>query len=193
MPRDKKTEKAAEMTKVIAKLFAQNGYSSTSIREIARRLGMNQATLYYYFKNKEEMLFELMNDSMDEALETLTDICASDLSPVEKLNEVLSFYTRFYAGDQDRLVLLVNEIDSLDHEHRELLRRKERRYVDLIRSILKELTDQRKMKPIDAGIAAFAFFGMVHYTIKWYKAEGSVGVDELSEIFLEIFTRGIMT
>jgi AcrR family transcriptional regulator len=193
MPKKRNPEKATEMKKVISKLFAQNGYRSTSMREIARHMGMNQASLYYYFKNKEDMLFKLMNDSMDEALTTLEDICASDLSPVDKLNEVLSVYTRFYAGDQDRLVLLVNEIDSLGEDHREMLRQKERRYLHLIRSILQELTDQHKMKPVDSGVAAFAFFGMVHYTIKWYNAQGSIGVDKLSEIFLEIFTRGIMT
>jgi AcrR family transcriptional regulator len=192
MPRKRTSEKTREMKKVIASLFARSGYHSTSMREIARHMGLNQASLYYYFKNKEDMLFKLMNDSMDEALTTLEDICASDLSPVEKLNRVLSFYTRYYAGDQDRLVLLVNEINSLDREHREVLRQKERQYLHLIRSILKELTDERKMKPIDSGIAAFAFFGMVHYTIKWYNARGAISVEELSEIFLEIFTRGIM-
>jgi hypothetical protein len=48
------------------------------------------------------------------------------------------------------------------------------------------------MKDINTTVAAFAFFGMVHYSIKWYRRDGEVDVDGLAESFVEIFTRGIL-
>jgi hypothetical protein len=63
--------------------------------------------------------------------------------------------------------------------------------VRLIRSILVELASARRLKAIHPNVALFAFFGMVHYTIKWYRPEGPVGLEELAESFSEIFTRGI--
>lgn len=191
MSRPKNYQKLEEIDRVIARLFARNGYHSTSIREIARELGMTQSSLYYYYKSKEEMLFRLINEAVDESLATVEGISFSDLAPEEKLKQVLGFYTRYYAGDQEREILLLNEINSLSPEHRTILTEKQRHYVRLFYGILRELTEQKKMKPINHTVATFAFFGMVHYTVKWYHTDGSIGLGALADMFVEIFTRGI--
>ena len=177
---------------MVAELFARKGYHSTSMREIARELGMSQSSLYYYFKSKEDILFALMNGAMDEALTTLERICAADLPPADKLEQVLDFYARYYTGNQERETLLVHEMNSLGPVYREVLIGKQRRYVRLITSMLGEVADTGAMKSIHPTVATFAFFGMVHYTVKWYHRDGPVDVDELASIFVEIFTRGIL-
>ena len=193
MPRPRNLQKTEEIYRVIARLFAYRGYHSTSMREIARELGMNQSSLYHYFASKQDILFTLMNDAMDDVLAILEEISSTDLLPEDRLNRVLSFYTQYYAGDQERLILLINEMNSLNEEYRSILVRKQRRYVQLIKSILEELAAQGKIKQIDPAIATFAFFGMVHYTIKWYHKDGPVSLDQLADAFVEIFTKGVLT
>ena len=192
MSRPKNLQKSQELYRVIARLFACRGYHATSMREIAHELGMNKSSLYHYFTSKEDILFKLMNDAMDDALATLQEICVTDISPEEKLKKVLGFYTQYYAGDQERIILLVNEMNSLNDESRSLLTQKQRHYVQLIQSILKELAEHGKMKRIDPAIATFAFFGMVHYTVKWYHKDGPVPLDQLAQMFIEIFNTGIL-
>jgi AcrR family transcriptional regulator len=192
MSKPKSLQKRENIQSVVAHLFAQNGYHSTSMRAIARELGMNQSSLYHYFKSKENILFKLMNDAVDDALATLNEICAADLSPQDKLNEVLGFYTRYYAGDQDRLIILINEINSLSESNRQIFVNKQPQYVNLLRSIINELAGDHKIKEVDPTVATFAFFGMVHYTVKWYRKEGAIELDELANSFSEILTRGIL-
>lgn len=192
MPRPRNLQKTEEIYQVIARLFAYRGYHSTSMREIARELGMNQSSLYHYFASKQDILFTLMNDAMDDVLAILEEISSTDLLPEDRLNRVLSFYTQYYAGDQERLILLINEMNSLNEEYRSILVRKQRRYVQLIKSILEELAAQGKIKQIDPAIATFAFFGMVHYTIKWYHKDGPVSLEQLANSFVEIFTKGVL-
>lgn len=192
MARPKNQEKAEQIKRMVARLFAEKGYHATSMRDVGNVMGMSKSSAYNYFKSKEEILFHLMNDAMDEALETLQEICRSKYSPDEKLNAVLDFYARYYAGDQDRLTLLVNELQSLSELHQEIVKQKDRDYVRLIRSILEELTDSGRMKNIHPTVATFAFFGMVHYTINWYKRSGPVGPGDLAKFFVEIFMRGIL-
>ncbi len=192
MPRPRNLQKTEEIYQVIARLFAYRGYHSTSMREIARELGMNQSSLYHYFASKQDILFTLMNDAMDDVLAILEEISSTDLLPEDRLNRVLSFYTQYYAGDQERLILLINEMNSLNEEYRSILVGKQRRYVQLIKSILEELAAQGKIKQIDPAIATFAFFGMVHYTIKWYHKDGPVSLDQLANAFVEIFTKGVL-
>ena len=194
MPRSKTKglKKSEEVHRVVARLFAYRGYHSTSMREIARELGMNQSSLYHYFKSKEDILFKLMNGAIDDVLATLKKICAADLAPEEKIRKVLGFYTRYYAGDRERLTLLINEMNSLNNDYRLILVEKQREYVLLIKSILNELAEKGRIKEINPAVATFAFFGMVHYTVKWYNKNGPVSLDDLAETFVEIFTNGIL-
>jgi AcrR family transcriptional regulator len=184
-------KRAEEIERVAARLFALNGYHSTTMREIAREMEMNPSTLYHYFKSKEELLFKLMNDAVDDALVTLEGICGEEIQAEEKLKRVLRFYTRYYAGDQERLLLLVQEMNSLDDRYRPALIEKQKRYVELITSILEDLAAQGKIKALDPKVVAFAFFGTVHYTPKWYRNDGPVDLDRLADIFVEIFTDGL--
>lgn len=192
MARPKNSEKAKEIKRLVARLFADKGYHATSMRDIGNNIGMSKSSMYNYFKSKEEILFHLMNDAMDEALVEIQSICRADHPPEIKLKEVLDFYARYYAGDQDSLILLVNESQSLGSENLKILKDKERDYVRLIGSILEELSQADRMKDIHPTVATFAFFGMVHYTIKWYHKSGTVSPSQLAKYFVEIFSKGIL-
>ncbi len=174
-----------------AKLFAKKGYSGTSIREIAEALDLQKSSLYHYFKSKEDLLFKIMDDSMTVALQKIDGLYQSEVPPLEKLREFMHFYASFYAGDRDRLILLVNEVDQLSSVYRERLIYKERHYVEVLKGILSELQQQGFMKPIPTAVASFAFFGMVHFTYKWYRQDGPVAPDQLGDFFWDIFTTGI--
>lgn len=184
--------KIEEIQRVAARLFASQGYHSTSIREIARELGINQATLYHYFQNKEEILFQLISGALDNAYETLVNIRRADLPPIERVKSALRFYTKHYAGDQERLILAINESESVSKDHRKILVEKERKYVTLFKEIFQELTAAGKMKEIPTSVASFAFFGMVLHTINWYDRDGSISLDQLADLFCEIFVNGIL-
>ncbi|MCG6877562.1 MAG: TetR/AcrR family transcriptional regulator [Deltaproteobacteria bacterium] len=192
MNQSRTKQKIEEIHRTIAHLFARKGFHATSMRAIAQALEMQPASLYHYFKSKEEMLFVLMNESMDEAMEKLKKVCNTDSPPEQKLKDMLGFYARFFAGDQEREILLVNEIESLGDAYRKILTDKQRRYIHLIRSVFQELAEADLLKEVDSTVATFAFFGMVHYTIRWYDEEGPVDVTTLSDNFVEIFTRGIL-
>ncbi len=183
-----------EIKSVLAKLFARQGYDSTSMRGIAKELGMNQSSIYHYFKSKEEMLFTLIDETLNDALQQLEKIYFSftDLSVEEKFHEILKFYVYYYVGDQERQILLIRDIDKLSPDLFNNLIKKRRRYLELMRYILNELKENNLIKDIDITVAAFAFFGMVHYTFRWYRKDGKIGLDEMVDEFLEIFTKGIM-
>jgi TetR/AcrR family transcriptional regulator, cholesterol catabolism regulator len=192
MPRPKTFKRKPEIYRTVARLFARNGYERTSIRDITSELGMSKSSLYYYFKSKEELLFNLANDCMDDALEVLEEIIASDIPPDEKIGRLFRFYASFFVSDNDRLTLLVTELQSLGAPLRKILLEKERRYVSLLRSVLTDLDSQGVLKEIHPTVAVFAFFGMVHYTYKWYDPNGPISPRELADGFCEIFTQGVL-
>lgn len=192
MAYNKGIQRRKELFDVAARMFAKKGYTNTSIRDIAEALGIQKSSLYHYFENKEHLLYQMLDAYMTEALAEIQELLARPLSPVQRLKGVLGLYGRVYASDRDRLVLLVNEIDSLGPANRGALIEKERKYVAAIQGVLSDLAQQGLMKDIPLPVATFAFFSMVHYTIKWYDPDGPIGPERLSRYFLEILTHGIL-
>jgi AcrR family transcriptional regulator len=193
MARPKTYKRKSEIYKTVAALFADKGYERTSIRDITRELGMSTSSLYYYFKSKEELLFDLMNDGMDESLSEVEVICGSTLSPSEKMEKAVRFYTTFYASNRERLILLVHDIDSLNNSYKEVLIQKEQRHAELLKNILQDLKNEGRLKDLHPTVAAFAFYGMIHWLFKWYDPQGPINPDDLADSFLEIFTRGVLS
>jgi AcrR family transcriptional regulator len=180
-----------KILKSAEKLFAYKGFKATSMREIAEESGITKATIYHYFKSKEEILFTIMNEAMDRAYSNLEDINLSRMDSKEKFREILKFYIKYYAGNRDGLILLVNEQDFLTDEHKKILINKQRNYVKFIYTLLENLKTEKVIKNIPFSVITFAFFGMVHYTIKWYKKSGNIDVDLLADYFIEILLKGI--
>ncbi|MBU4565326.1 MAG: TetR/AcrR family transcriptional regulator [Desulfarculus sp.] len=190
LPKGRQRQK--QLYDAAARLFAAQGYHATSLRELAEALGLNKSSLYHYFDSKQELLYQLLDDYISEALAGIKSLCAGPRDPEEKLADFMRYYTRFYARDLDRLALLVNEVDNLEPRYRKVLEKKERRYLAALTDILDQLREQGRLKEVPSTVAAFAFFGMVHYTFRWYRPKGKVSPEELSEMFWEIFGRGVL-
>src|SRR6185436_11991752 len=60
-----RTDTRSRVQKVALELFAEQGYEKTSLREIAERLGVTKAALYYHFKSKEEIVHAFVEDRLD--------------------------------------------------------------------------------------------------------------------------------
>lgn len=82
---------------VALELFAEQGYEKTSLREIAERLDVTKAALYYHFKTKEDILISVFQD-LSRPLDELTEWGRQQPRTVETKREVLRRYSRALAG-----------------------------------------------------------------------------------------------
>jgi len=190
----KKSEKPRneEIFEVISRMFAEKGYLETTMRDIAAELDIKPPSLYNYFRSKEEALFILLNDSVDSALRRIREITSMDIPAKDKLSKFIELYTYSYGTKMPGPILLLYYVDKLTKKHQRVLINKQRKYADEVNSILLELREDGLMKEIPSKIALYAFFGMVNYTIKWYRQSGDVRPKELADYFLEIYTKGIL-
>ncbi len=180
--------------KAATELFGSKGFDGTSVRNIAEKAGLSVPGMFHYFSSKEEMLYEIMARFMDDAYAKLMEIYEAHSDPIEKLGEVCKFYVEQYAGHKHELTMLTSERKSLLPEHEERCIRKEREYVKALKDLFRELAEKNLLKPIDHSILAFIFFGMVHWTHRWYNpdARGGVKPNQLGKVFSEVFLRGII-
>ncbi len=185
-----KEEKRKLIRNAAAKVFAELGFKSATTRHIARAAGISPAAVYYYFDSKEDLLYQILEETISTGLSLIQEIERSQKSLKEKLSDILKIHTQI-AVDFNKMKLLVHNQDALDPEHKEQIKEKQRSYTNSLIKILDELKAEGKMIDLDTKACAFAFFGMVSWAYRWYDPKGEISPARLSEIFNRIFTKGI--
>lgn len=84
-------EKQIQILEVAEKLFAENGFDGTSVRQISKEAEVNVAMISYYFGSKEKMLDALMNYRMADFKIQLESILSTEKSSTEKVEEIVAF------------------------------------------------------------------------------------------------------
>jgi AcrR family transcriptional regulator len=191
---NRKAQRKQEIWDIAGKLFAKKGYERTTTRNISKAIGVSNGGLYYYCGSKESLLFEILDKILSSGLDAITKIEKSDKSLKEKLAAIINWYTRYYALDINNIKLLGDQQKHcVSSRYKQKLIKKQRDYLKVLVKILEGLKEQGEMTDIDPTVAAFAFFGMVHWIYRWYNPNGKVKPDQLAEIYVRIFTKGIFS
>ncbi|BBX08757.1 TetR/AcrR family transcriptional regulator [Mycolicibacterium aichiense] len=107
------TSPRTEIVNAATRLFSEKGYAQTTMSDIARAVGLQQSSLYYWFRNKEQLLGEalLVNRA---PLTFIAEVGAGSGSPAVKLYRLLRFDTIQLALSP----IDFNEIQRIAHDQR---------------------------------------------------------------------------
>lgn len=191
-PFDRDKQFAAKKRAVIlsaASAFRRRGYHNTSMVDIAKTLGLSKAALYYYVRNKEEILFEshlMAYDSMEGILKR-PQVGQNGL-------EVLSHVFRDFVSLLTQSgVSLLTDVDSLSGTGREqILARRgkiERRVTKLVKAGQKD----GSIRKGDARLQVFFFMGALNWLNAWFDSEGRLKGDDIADHFVQQLGTGIAT
>lgn len=175
----------------IAELFYGAGYEKTSIRDISRSLGISKPGLYYHFKNKQEMLFDIIYDFIEEkTLKNLKKTLYLIRSPSEKLLAIIQNHIRFFVKYPAQTKVVIYEVHSLKGEYASRLKEKQVEYITIIKQVLKEIIKETKID-MDINVATFCLMGMLNWIVQWYKPDGKVPPERLAEDLYRFFLKGL--
>lgn len=177
-----------------ARIFAEKGYHSTSMRDISRATGVSLSGLYYYCKSKEELLFLIQDNCFGRVLERLEERLAGAEDATERLRLVIENHLSFFAANMAEMKVLSHEADSLAGEMHERVSGKKQQYTRTVRRILGEVESARGVAGVDLTVATYALFGMMNWIYNWYDPRGLLSVtdlvDNLTRLFLDGFAAG---
>lgn len=190
-PFDRDKQFAAKRRAVIlsaAAAFRRKGYHNTSMVDIAKTLGLTKAALYYYVKNKEEILFEshrMAYDSMDEILKQPREGHQSGLDYLENM------FRQFVGLLTQSGVSLLTDVDSLSGEwQKDVLSRRNK----IEKRVIHIVVDGQKDGSIregDARLHVFFFMGALNWLNAWFDAEGRVNGEDIANHFVAQLRAGI--
>jgi AcrR family transcriptional regulator len=179
-----------------ARIFAEKGYHSTSMRDISRETGVSLAGLYYYCKSKEELLFLIQDNCFGRVLERLEERLRETAAPVEKMRVVIENHLSFFAANMAEMKVLSHEAEELSGEMYNQVSGKKQQYTRLVRNILAEVRQEQQpeggRQQIDLTVATYALFGMMNWIYNWYDPRGTLSVNELVDNVTRLFLSGFL-
>jgi AcrR family transcriptional regulator len=177
-----------------ARVFAEKGFHSTSMRDIARETNVSLSGLYYYCKSKDELLFLIQDNCFGRVLERLEAKLKEITDPVERFRIVVENHLSFFAANMAEMKVLSHEAESLAGEMYEKVAGKKQQYTRLVRRILAELHQQHggAQKRIDLTVATYALFGTMNWIYNWYDPRGKLSVNDLVDNVARLFLNGFI-
>jgi AcrR family transcriptional regulator len=179
-----------EILKSAAAAFRRLGYHGATVEKIAAVLHMKKGNLYYYFHNKEEILFACHQYSLDRLLAQLDEIEQRSLAPDEKLRQLIGFFVHTILDELHGTALFL-ELEALSPAHLKTVIARRDRFDHGIRHILEEGIRAGLFGPADAKLLSFAILGAVNWIPRWYNPAGPAASQEIADQFADYLIGGL--
>jgi AcrR family transcriptional regulator len=173
-----------------ARAFSARGYHDTSLDDVAKALGVTKPALYYYVKNKQEILFEchmLSYDLGDQALEYGEK---NGKTGFEKILLLVKNYIELITSEMGSSVVLV-ELDSLDAENRARVIRRRDKFDRYCRRLVAQGIKDGSIRSMDPKLTVFFFMGAINWMTRWFKTDGPLTGEQIAEHFADFLTAAI--
>jgi TetR/AcrR family transcriptional regulator len=191
-PRNVDPQAAArvDILKSAAKAFRKLGYHGATVEEIAAALHMKKGNLYYYFKNKEEILFACHQYSLDGLLRLLDEVEAGDLPPDEKLRRLVHAFVHLILDELHGTALFL-DLEALTPAHLKAVIARRDRFDHGVRQVLQDGMARGLFAPGDPKLITFALMGAVNWIPRWFNPEGPASSPQIADAFADVFISGL--
>ena len=173
-----------------AAAFRKLGYHGATVERIAAALHMKKGNLYYYFRNKEEILFACHQYSLDRLVTLLDEIAADDQTPDEKLRTLIVALVHAILDELHGTTLFI-DLGALTPAHLKTIIARRDRVDRGMRQILADGATTGAFSRQDEKLHAFAILGAVNWIPRWFKEDGPASSQEIAERFADYLVAGL--
>jgi AcrR family transcriptional regulator len=191
-PASRLNNRRAEICRTAAQIIRERGYDATSVKDIARALGMTKAGLYHYISGKEALLFDIMNFGMDQIHAEVVAPTRHLRDPVERLRQIMIRHARISTRARGAVAQLADEIRALPAPARKKVKLRMRSYFDFVRGTLAELKRAGRLRDVDLTVATFTVLGMILWQPRWFRQGGRLTADEVAVEVADLALAGLL-
>ncbi|MDB4044542.1 TetR/AcrR family transcriptional regulator [Emcibacteraceae bacterium] len=187
---EKREQKLHVILSNAAKEFIERGYYKTSLDDIARMQNVTKPTLYYYIKNKEDILVKCEQITCGKINSLLDIVMARDISSLDMIQEFINEYIKIITDDVARCH--VRHRGQM--ENKELAAKSIKNHKDIefrVREIICRGINDGSIRDCNSTILAILLFDSLNGLTSWYHSDGQVTLDELAEEIIALVTKGV--
>ncbi len=176
---------------VAVDLFYRQGYFATSISDIAKGCGIQKASIYYHYLSKEDLLYFIMESTMDGLVEHLKAVLAKAEGVEGKMRAVVHGHVKFHLEQQKETFVASSELRGLSPEHYQAVVKKRDEYEGIFQDLIKEGRDQGVFDRGDLKILSYAILTLCTAGAFWFNPQGRLAVDDIAEIYENFVLKGM--
>lgn len=174
-----------------AQLFNERGFHATSLDDIAARLNVTKPTLYYYVKNKDEILLQCVRQGLDMMLEGIEASRAAGGKAIDQLMTCMQVYARIVTMDFGMCLIRVGD-EQVPPESRKELRRLKSAIDQEFRRLVAEGVAEGSIQPCDPKITAFVIAGALSWIGRWYQPGGEYTAEQVAQQCIATLCDGVL-
>lgn len=190
--RSRSDRKRIEILRAAAGVFRRRGYHGASVDQIASALNMAPGNLYYYFRNKEEILYVCHDYSLGLILKELKEVEQSALSPDRQIHRLIVAFVHLFI-DVLHGTAWTLEVEALSPSLLKKIIAKRDRIDKGFRKILTEGMRSGLFDRRDPKLVAFVIFGAINWIPRWYDPAGRATSHEIAQVFADYLVAGLQS
>lgn len=172
-----------------ARLFREQGFTGTSMQDIADAVGITKSSLYHHVRSKEAVLLEIVEVTVDRTFDAVRDVAESNRPAADRLHEAIRLHVIELIRDRDNQACFIEEGRHLPAPEMEAYLYKRDRYERFFRTILEDGIDRGEFLEHDVRLVAMALLGMCNSIVRWYRPDGARSPEEIAAVFSGLAVR----
>ena len=189
--RQLKTElKREAILRSAARAFSRTGYHGTSMEDIGESLLMTKGALYYYFKDKEDILFACHDYSLSQVLDNLARVEALEAPVEEKVATLIVAHVGVMLDTLQGSAMAL-DFTALSEPLLARVIEKRDRFEKGFRKLIEQGIRSGTFRAVDAKLATFMILGGINWIAKWYRSGGSYDVRTIGQTYADLFVSAL--
>jgi len=175
-----------------AHMFREKGYRSANLRELAKRAGIQGGSIYHHFASKQEILFQVMDDTMSDMLAQLNARLEGAETAAEKLRRMMHFHIEYVVTGSDRTYVTDDELRNLEPMNYQQVVQKRDRYQKTVEDILAAGRTEEGWQVEDPKLYARALIKVCAGVASWYRPTGELRIAQVAEAYIHLLCAGLL-
>ena len=173
-------------------LFYERGYAGASVREIVKAVKVSNSILYHYFKDKNELLYVIIERIGRELIESLRAIQDAYNNPVEALSKMILTQISIIKEKKKEAKIFLEEQYQLNDVYKKKILKQHREIYNIYKRQLELLEKEGKLRHVNKAVADFSIHGMMIWSYRWYREGGRFSIEDVARAITDIFFYGIL-
>ncbi len=167
------SERRREVILTAGRLFCRHGYERTTVRELAKAVGLQSGSLFHHFRSKEEILVAVMNNGIQEVIDGGEQALARYDAPADRLAALfrVHMWSMLHGAGGDAMNALVYEWRSLSAPSQASVKALSDRYEQMWQEAVAAAVEAGLLKG-DARVIKRCVLGAMNLTVQWYRPGG---------------------
>lgn len=180
-----------KIKQVAINLFYKKGYFATSMSNIALGSGIQKASIYHHYANKEEILVDIFKSTLQDLLDSFEATITKYPDPQERFRAVICNHIIFHVDRQKEAIIADSELRGLTVDNYKTVLRMRDRYEHRFQQVLEQCVQSGGFAAADCNVLSYGILTMCTAVCSWFNPAGRLSKEEIAHVYADFIVAGM--